>query len=162
MKKGFTLVELLVVIAIVAILAGALMLVINPTALMQKGRDARRLDDMDNLTKAINLALADGEMTLGVLGPFNSVTGTRLLDGTGYVRYTIPTGKTGLSKFIPTLPVDPLNTTTGGNYQYVFQSTASNFELNCVLEHPDNATKMSADGGNAAAVYEIGTSLTVI
>jgi len=161
-EKGFTLVELLVVVAIIAVLAGVLLLAINPTALLAKGRDAKRLEDLDALSKAITLALADGELTLvatGVCGTCASDTGTQAVTGAGYVQFAIPTGKTGLAKFIPTLPVDPLN--TGANV-YTFGSTTANYELNGVLESVDNTAKMTTDGGNGAGVYEIGTSLTVL
>ena len=158
-QKGFTLVELLVVIAIVGILAGALLLAINPQAMVQKSRDSKRLQDLDSLVKALNLALTDGEATLSPTGSGNSGTGSRDLDGTGWVAYTVPTDKTGLSKFIPTLPVDPVNT---GTNVYTFGSNATDFEVNAVLEHADNAVKMTTDGGNNDARYEVGTSLTVL
>lgn len=165
-KKGFTLVELLVVIAIIGILAGALLIAINPQSMIQKSRDTKRLSDIDSLVKAINLALTDTEITLGVTGTCadcTSNTGDRDLDGQGWVKYTVPTGKVGLSRFIPVLPVDPINDTVNTvAFVYTFGSTATDFEVNVVLEHADNALKMSTDGGNNAAAYEAGTSLAIL
>jgi len=159
-QKGFTLVELLVVIAIIAVLAGALLLAINPQSMLQKSRDSRRVADLDTVVKAINLALADGEVTLAATtGVQNSSTGTRAIDGTGYISFAVPTGKTGLSKYLSTLPADPVNTAPN---IYYFAATATDYELNAVLEHLDNAAKMSTDGGDDANRYEIGSSLTVI
>ena len=163
-QKGFTLVELLVVIAIIAILAGAVLLAINPLAMMQKSRDATRLSDMDTIRNAINLALTENELIL-TAGTSDSATGTRLVNGTGYVSFSIPVTvpplpqKTGLARYIPVLPVDPTNS---GNFVYTFQATATDFELNAVLEFADNAVKMTADGGNDDTRYEVGSSLTVI
>jgi len=167
-EKGFTLVELIVVIAIVAVLAGVLMLAINPAALLAKSRDAKRLDDLDNLNKAISLALADGEITLAVASG-NSGTGTQDVDGTGWVGLAPATGRTlGLAKFISTLPADPVNgacTDAGGGSStcvYNFGATATGYEMTAVLESVDNAAKLTTDGGNQDAAYEIGTSLTIL
>jgi prepilin-type N-terminal cleavage/methylation domain-containing protein len=157
-QKGFTLVELLVVIAIIAVLAGAVLIAINPVAMMQKSRDAKRLSDLDQLVRAIHLGLVEGEVTLTAMAaPVTSAGGGQAVSGGGWVRYTVPTGKTGLGKYLSTLPLDPLNTTT---YVYSYQSSLTDFEIDAVLESADNTAKMSTDGGNAPAAYEVGTSLT--
>lgn len=161
-SKGFTLIELLVAVAIVVVLAGVLLLAINPASMLQKGRDAKRLEDLDALRKAVQLALVDGEIVLTsttTCTDCDSGTGTQDADGTGFVKFTIPAGKTGLTKFIPALPQDPTNT---GTYIYTYASDGANYEINAVLESTDNASKMSTDGGNAAAVYETGTALDIL
>ena len=164
-QKGFTLVEMLVVIAIIAILAGAVLMAINPIATMRKSRDATRLSDMDSLRSAISIALTEGEMILiDMAAAETSVSSGQAVDGaTGWVRFTIPAGKTGLGRYIPALPLDPTNDATLATpLVYTFRSTVDNFEINAVLEYADNAVKMSTDGGNNANVYEVGTSLVII
>lgn len=162
-KKGFTLIELMVVIAVIAVLAGALMMAINPQSIVQKSRDAKRMQDIETLAKALNLALAESEITLTANSSScttcSSNTGSLVVTGSGWVKFSVPTGKTGLSKYLSTLPTDPLNT---GNSVYRFGSTVDAFELNAVFEHTDNGARMTTDGGNAAAVYEIGTNLSIL
>lgn len=160
-KEGFTLVELLVVIAIIGVLAGVVLVAINPLELLRKGRDATRLQDVENLHKAISLSLADGVLSL-TAGTGDSGTGSQAVDGSGYVSYTVVTPP-GLAKYIATLPLDPTNAAVSGvDYFYYYGSDGNFYEINAVLESLDNATKLTTDGGNDATRYEVGTSLTVL
>lgn len=61
MKKGFTLIELLIVIGIVAILATGVVVILNPSELMKQGRDAQRINDLNNIANAINLYISDSD-----------------------------------------------------------------------------------------------------
>ncbi len=161
--SGFTLVELLVVVAIIVVLAGVAVGLINPASILAKSRDAKRLSDIDSLGKVMALAIVDKELDLVTTGNncFTCVSnvGTQAVDGSGYIKFTMMDGKSGLAKFMAALPVDPVNS---GSYVYTFASDTVNYELNLVLESPDNASKMTTDGGNNPNVYEVGSSNLII
>ncbi len=52
-EKGFTLIELLIVIGIIAILAGAVIIAINPGQQFQQARNATRWSHMNSLMNAV-------------------------------------------------------------------------------------------------------------
>ncbi|MDO8686637.1 MAG: prepilin-type N-terminal cleavage/methylation domain-containing protein [Candidatus Berkelbacteria bacterium] len=162
--KGFTLIELLIVIAIIAILAIIIIVAINPAAMLQKSRDSQRFSDVTSLATAVNLYLADNKEIATLGGPFLSTDGLndnarKLNDGTGWITgldFTTVTSGAPLAA----LPLDPVNDAT---YHYVFGVSAQNtYEIMVAFEHSDNTPKHSADGGNSAGYYEVGTDLTTL
>jgi len=171
--SGFTLVELLVVIAIIAILAAVVVLIINPLELTRRGRDAARLTDLANLQQAINVAVQESTGTASILcagvGAGTGCTGTsggaatRASNGSGWVKVDLSSQN---SVSVPTLPADPLNT---GVYVYTYTTNTpaagqypDKWEINAVLESQQQSGKMSTDGGNNNAVYEVGSDLVII
>lgn len=165
--KGFRLVELLVVIAIIAILAGAMFMVINPAKLMAKTRDSRRIGEIAGVNKALANALADGKMELAATVVNANDTTTTVLGG-GWVSFTLPAGSTGMTDYMTVLPRDPLRGATVGGvtYYYRFRSDLTGWELATWMESIDSALVATNDGGSQnvcttvpanACQYEIGT-----
>lgn len=68
-QTGFTLLELLIVIGILAILAVAIVLVLNPIEFMRQSRDAKRINDLGIINKAISLILVNSNGTIDWDGP---------------------------------------------------------------------------------------------
>jgi len=79
MKKGFTLVELLVVIAIIGVLSAVA--VVSLGSIREKGRDTRRVTDIDTLRSAMELINNEsGKYDPGCVAPsiISTCTGGKL------------------------------------------------------------------------------------
>src|SRR3989344_2310485 len=53
--RGFTLLELLIVIAVIVVLAGILILILNPAETLARSRDAQRIADLNSLKTALGI-----------------------------------------------------------------------------------------------------------
>lgn len=173
-KKGFTLVELLIVIGILAILATAVVLVLNPVELLAQARDTTRLSDFASIVSAVSLYTASVDAPEMVHGadtarsnvsetgaacPFTMVCTTlpnltTPTDGTGWIAINFNATPGGSP--LPVLPTDPSGSATLF-YAYAGSDVTGTFEINTVLESDRNAHMMANDGGNSAAHYERGT-----
>ncbi len=179
LAKGFTLLELLIVIAILAILATAVVLVLNPAQYLAQSRDTQRMNDLDTVKNAINLYLAtatsvswtpvtscDLSAVASCTNPptgwtIGSASTSTAINGTGWINVpfnALPNGSP-LSK----LPLDPVNGISGGvTYYYGYKSSASQtFKLVGKLESSKYSPLMSTDGGTDNNWYEVGTDMSL-
>ena len=161
MKKGFTLVELIIVLGVAVAITGVLFVAVDPQAILAKSRDAERIQDLDELSKGLQLALGDESIILEDTSDCTectSITGSTRVDGSGWVKFAIVDNKQGLKKYLPHLPLDPLNIEP---YIYTFISNGETqkFKIAVPLESPDNANRMRLDGGTSPDLYEVGTDL---
>ena len=177
MKKGFTLIELLVVIAIVAVLATAVVVILNPAQLVRQGRDANRISDLAAIHSALALYLSDNSSpsftatttctatSTGGDAPtgFTSadVSTSSVVTGTGWVNIDFSTGISSGSP-LSRLPIDPTNDQT---YHYCFKNATATltYELDANMESSkyqagggSDVESNNKDGGNDTDWYEIG------
>jgi prepilin-type N-terminal cleavage/methylation domain-containing protein len=114
-ESGVTLIELLVVIAAFSLLVTGLIVAINPTAQIQKSKDAERKSDLAQLQRSLEIYYQDKGKYPDNPGPGN---------------YTINDGGaknwgTSWSPYMTKLPKDPLSTN-----KYVYFSPTSGACLN--------------------------------
>jgi prepilin-type N-terminal cleavage/methylation domain-containing protein len=163
--KGFTLIELLVVIAIIGILSSVVLVSLS-TARM-KARDARRIADFKQIMLALELyydakSYYPGSNNTSGSPPCSfpalawDCNGYQRSNVTGAVQGSWDYLQTELGPYLSKVPVDPINTTTGGCapwsgavqcYTYAYGNpgryTKPTYDLIARLEtpnHPQNAT----------------------
>lgn len=180
-KKGFTLIELLIVIGILAILATAVILILNPAELFKQARDSQRISDMATMKSALAFYLSTvSGANLGVAGTCYAYqpTGVTLpadcglrhtasaeiydadiaVDGTGWIPVDFNEVPGGAP--LSALPRDP-RSAAGSFYSYVGNTAAGTFEMNADMESGRYANTgkddvESTDGGDKADLYEVG------
>ena len=133
----------------------------RPTKWLEKSRDAHRVEDLQNLTNAVNLYLADNKNfdSLTTSKIYSSNSGGQAINGQGWVPLDFSSISSGAP--LAKLPIDPID---DASYYYRFSVDVVNktFEIDCVLEEGANQKKMLEDGGNNLARYEVGTDLTIL
>ena len=153
---GLTLVELVVVLSISLIIFGSVSLVIDPLSLKQKGRDNKRLSDISTLDRAVNEFMLDNKKypdTSGVLRKSTILP----VNADALVTSNFGWIQADLSPYISKLPIDPENNETFF-YSYIHDDTS--YEINAQMEI--FTEKMTTDGGNDNARYEVGNNLLLI
>ncbi len=110
--QGFTLLEILLVVAAIAILAGIVIVAINPTKQLAETRNAQRRADVNTVLNAVYQYAVDNSGTLPA-----SITTTQTeickTGGTcaGLIDLSVLTSD---EKYLVSLPLDPTGSSTNG------------------------------------------------
>ncbi len=104
-NKGFTLIEILIVIGIIAILAGIVLIAVNPARQFAQANNANRSSDASAILNAIGQYIVDNKGDISKLDI--TTTAQDISDsGADICDALVPT-------YIPSFPTDPLSATLG-------------------------------------------------
>ncbi len=171
--RAFTLIELLIVIAIIAILGSATVVVLNPLELMRQGRDGTRINDTQNIEKALKLTLFNNPTLLDSLSPTNiylslpsgscpsnpptgyayvcnaASANLTKIDGTGWIPLSLQN--------IASLPTDP-NSNPNFYYAFVADPVSKTYVITSLLESEKQLkAAASKSGGYDPSRFEKGS-----
>jgi len=131
-QTGFTLLEVLLVVAIIAILAGIVILALNPSKQLGDARNAQRRADVNTVLNAVYQYAIDNNGAL----PASVTAGTVCNVSTQEICKTggTCTGLTDLgtylvtttSKYLVSMPIDPSSSSTNGTNYQVFKNSTTN------------------------------------
>ena len=125
-KNGFTLIEVLLVVAIIAILAGIVILAINPTRQLGDATETRQQADVVTILDAVYQYAIDNSGAIPndtgeISTTLTEICATGAADCTGFADLSDLTTN---EEYLTAIPVDPEgNTTDGAGYQ--IQETAN-------------------------------------
>ena len=111
--EGFTLLEILLVVAAIVILAGIVIVAVNPTKQLGDTRNAQRKADVNTILNAVYQYAIDSSGTLpaSVTTTQTEVCKTGAQSCTGLVDLSVLTAS---EKYVPTIPTDPTGASTNG------------------------------------------------
>ncbi len=141
---GFTLIELLVVVSIIALFAT--ILIVATSSSRASARNTKRLEDISQLNKALNLYFSNVEAYPNVPGP-----GNPFLDSCANPTDWIP--QLVQQKYVGKLPVDPTNSNPAC---YRYSGRGSNYKIETYMESVADQNKYAeTDGGVRNDWYEL-------
>ncbi len=131
-KKGFTLIEILVVIGIIAVLAGIVIVAINPARQFAQARNSQRESNVSTILNAIGQNLADnkGVFTCTGIGTNPDTTARKI--GTSVVDL----GCLAPTYIASSIPVDPDGGSDSDTLYTITKDSTGRFTV-CAPKHAE-------------------------
>jgi prepilin-type N-terminal cleavage/methylation domain-containing protein len=143
-KKGFTLLEILLVVAALSILAGIVILAINPVKQLADTRNAQRQVDVNTILNAVYQYSIDNKGNL----PTIPATATGICK-TGTLPATCVSDSlvdlsvlTAAGKYVVSMPIDPSGG-TGNNVNYEILKSATTGRITVSAPEAENSATIS-------------------
>lgn len=134
-NKGFTLLEILLVVAAIAILAGIVILAINPGKQLGATRNAQRYSDVNTITNAVYQYSIDND---GVLPATITVTPTEICASGGTCTGLVDLGVLITSqKYLTSIPNEPQKTNANGAGYVISKSANGRVTVSASFEEND-------------------------
>ena len=132
-QKGFTLLEILLVIALIAILAGIVIVAINPAKQMADARNTQRRADINTIINAVYQYSIDNNGILPTTVPSIascsiavSLTATNEICKTSTCASLVDLSVlTASGKYIVSIPFDPSSSTANGTNYFICKDSTS-------------------------------------
>ncbi len=121
-NSGFTLIEILLVIAILAILAGVVVVALNPAKQFGEAQDSQRRSDVRTILDGIQQYAIDNN---GLYPDTIPIGGTCMINGLPICRYGVPCDGVDLDviadnqTYLADIPTDPVDATGNSTGYYV-------------------------------------------
>jgi prepilin-type N-terminal cleavage/methylation domain-containing protein len=144
-QKGFTLIEILLVVAAIAILAGIVIVAINPGKQLGDTRNAQRKSDVNTILNALSQYSIDnnGVLPVGLTTSPQEVcvsgTATSTCAASGLLDLSVLTAG---GKYIVSIPTEPQATTTNGAGYRVSKTSTGRIQVSAAF--PEQGATISA------------------
>ncbi len=143
-QKGFTLLEILLVVAAIAILAGIVILALNPNKQLADTRNAERRADVNTILSAAYQYAIDNNGSLPSTIPTSSSCATTSTNEicqtgatcTGLVDLSVLTNS---EEYLTSMPTDPTGATTNGAGYHIAKSSNGRITV-CSPDAEEGAT----------------------
>jgi type IV pilus assembly protein PilA len=139
-QKGFTLIEILLVVAAIAILAGIVIVAINPSKQLGDTRNAQRRSDVTTILNAAYQYSLDnnGVLPASITATATEICATGASSCTGLVDLSVLTLN---EKYVTAIPTEPQKTNANGaGYQI---SRSANGRITVTAQYPEQGATIS-------------------